>query len=853
MKRTTVLAVASIFASFASACSDRQTPLSPPAGDARAFADIVDGHTDPSRSQFFFLSPIRPTRFQPPASGFNGSLRPVVEIYECTLRLDRTGCGALGPLVSTLTMDDPSAIDRLYVRPDLKKYVALWRTSRVPTLNATKFYRIQVKVGPTVLGYADVDIVRTLWQLLGVDRDDFVPTFEDLALPIAFWIGDGALCDPVSVSCLSKTIKLVEGGTVQLLAAGEDFRLDIRAGTAATSDGLPVTDVTFSLGVCDGIDVDLATFGQCLRVTTLFATLGRPAPLQLTKQALISLCLLEPGIPHSQEHFISLHQQDGVVIRALPHAAPSCGVIGARSTGLRGLASAGWHAVWDFAGRLITPRPLYARSSTVMFDLGGGGETDLFGAASSGSESAQVRRPVQAPAAVVLVGLTVSDFQFALPARMDYVIPDDASRTAPPEAVLPTAVKVTDWAGAPVQGATVTFTEPGGDGIVVGTATSDVDGIAQVAWPIVAGTNTLLASGRGIAARNNYPEGDVNPFMPDISLPGPSVPGCVPGVACQQAVVLQTGIVPFAATGRLSIGALAFAQQPTDQIANLRTLLVVVQAQDEAGAVLPAVEVTLGDGSQNSALGCGMGGAELTAVTDETGRATFSLIDVSNACEGATLLATGDKAGFAPMSVESRPFAIADIGGIGTATIDGVSGPGEWGSARCLSFSATIPEGGTTPALLCAMNDEANVYFLVRFSRGPDPRSSVDFQFDQNRSGGINSGDDQIIFRNPEFGFEDDHWFDNTVSLTCLVGSLCSQADVAAGGTVDGQAAYGNNGGETIMEVSHPLSSGDAHDITVGVGQTMDFILGLNIYDQVTGTLLSRTFFRPGLLKLLVK
>ncbi|HEV8264437.1 MAG TPA: hypothetical protein VGQ06_05755 [Gemmatimonadales bacterium] len=852
MKRMTVLAV--VIAAFGGACSDQRTPLSPRAGDSQPFADIVDGHTDPTRSQFFFLSPIRPSSLQPPATGFNASLRPVVEIYECTLRPDGTGCGALGRRVSRLTMDDPSAIDRLYVLPDLKKYVVLWRTSRVPDLNATKFYRIQVKVGPRVLGYADVDIVRTFWQLLGVDRDDFVPTFEDFVLPIAFWIGNAALCEPGSAACSSETIKLAEGGTVRLEAAGEDFRLDIRAGTAATSGGLPVTDVTFNLELCDGIDVDLVTFGQCLRVTTLFATSGPPAPLELTKQALISLCLLEPGLLPAQERLITLHQQDLDVIRALPHAAPSCGTISARSTGLVGLASAGWHAVWDFAGGLIAPRPLYARSTAVVFDLGGGGETDLFGSPSEGSSSAPFAVPAPGAAAAAATGMTVSDFQFALPAKMAYVNPDDASRTAPPGSTLPTAVQVTDWSGAPVQGATVTFTKPGGDvGVVLGTATSDVNGIAQVGWPIVEGTNTLLASGRGIAARNNYLLGDVKPFMPDLSLPGPSAPGCVLGVACQEAVVLGTGIVPFAATGRLAIGALAFVQQPTDQIANLRTLVVAVRAQDEAGAVLPGVLVTLKDGPQNGALGCGMAGAELTALTDETGRATFSLIAVSNACEGATLLATGSKVGFAAMSVESRPFAIADIGGSGTATIDGIFGPGEWATAVCLSFSATIPEGGTTPALLCAMNDAANVYFLVRFSRARDPQSSVDFQFDQNRSGTINSGDDLITFRNPTFTFEDDHWFDSSVDPACPVGRICSRSDASAGGASNGQGAFGNNGGETIFEVSHPLSSGDTRDISVAVGQTIDFFLGLNIYDQAGGTTFSRTFFQPGLLKLLVK
>src|SRR6266702_5650030 len=58
----------------------------------------------------------------------------------------------------------------------------------------------------------------------------------------------------------------------------------------------------------------------------------------------------------------------------------------------------------------------------------------------------------------------------------------------------------------------------------------------------------------------------------------------------------------------VSQGTLGFVQQPTSQIANLRTLVVVVRALDQTGAVLPGVRVVLKDGPQNSALGCGMGG-----------------------------------------------------------------------------------------------------------------------------------------------------------------------------------------------------------------------------------------------------
>jgi len=41
----------------------------------------------------------------------------------------------------------------------------------------------------------------------------------------------------------------------------------------------------------------------------------------------------------------------------------------------------------------------------------------------------------------------VSDFQFALPAKMDYLNSADADRTAAPGTALPTAVKVTTGTG----------------------------------------------------------------------------------------------------------------------------------------------------------------------------------------------------------------------------------------------------------------------------------------------------------------------------------------------------------------------------------------------------------------------
>src|SRR5205814_2052264 len=111
---------------------------------------------------------------------------------------------------------------------------------------------------------------------------------------------------------------------------------------------------------------------------------------------------------------------------------------------------------------------------------------------------------------------------------------------------------------------------------------------------------------------------------------------------------------------------------------------------------LPGVAVVLKDGPQNSLLGCGMSGEQVIGLTDETGRATFSLIDVSGACEGARLLALGDKIGFAQMSATSQPFIIADIGGTGTAVLDGAFDE-SWAGARCLETSAAVPDGPSIP------------------------------------------------------------------------------------------------------------------------------------------------------------
>src|SRR5205807_1467352 len=53
--------------------------------------------------------------------------------------------------------------------------------------------------------------------------------------------------------------------------------------------------------------------------------------------------------------------------------------------------------------------------------------------------------------------------------------------------------------------------------------------------------------------------------------------------------------------------------------------------------------------------------------------------------------------------------------------------------------------------------------------------------------------------------------------------------DSTNGGTSDGTGASGNAAGFTILELSHPLNSGDSKDFSLSPGLTVGFILLLQI------------------------
>jgi hypothetical protein len=177
----------------------------------------------------------------------------------------------------------------------------------------------------------------------------------------------------------------------------------------------------------------------------------------------------------------------------------------------------------------------------------------------------------------------------------------------------------------------------------------------------------------------------------------------------------------------------------------------------------------------------------------------------------------------------SQPAKAIVVSGLGTATIDGTWSTAEWGSAGSLDFLVNIPGGGTTPGTLFVMNDGDNLYLAVRFARSiVDPGNSVAFEFDSDNSGGFSNGDDALVVT-PDVGFFDDV---RTNEPPCPpdAGFFCGLSDTSVGGTNDGSGAFANDGSFTVYELSHPLDSADdAHDFSLGAGDSVPFSLSLRM------------------------
>jgi hypothetical protein len=330
--------------------------------------------------------------------------------------------------------------------------------------------------------------------------------------------GQASNCPP-SGPCGEAAVNLSEGGRVTL-TSGSTVVGGVNIPPQPGQPTVPVTVTPCTGGPLNPRAIDLPVFGNCLTVTTV-------PGLSLSAPATVYLCGVETdpavsSLSPDQQHLVTLHRYHAPVVEALPHAADFCPppVIGQAS--VRGMVLALVHGDWRSAGRqalgLLGPSVLEAR----RLHNGGGGNTCCF-----------------------------SDFQFALPAKMEVSAGDNQTGTAGAALPVNPTVLVKDLHNNPVQGATVHFqvqTGGGSPATDVGVL-SNSSGLSYTTWTLGTspGSNTLQASGRGIASTNaNGPRDGVDPFIPtDVGL-GDASTGTLP-------VPLGAGTLLFSATGAAAV------------------------------------------------------------------------------------------------------------------------------------------------------------------------------------------------------------------------------------------------------------------------------------------------------------
>ncbi len=187
-------------------------------------------------------------------------------------------------------------------------------------------------------------------------------------------------------------------------------------------------------------------------------------------------------------------------------------------------------------------------------------------------------------------------------------------------------------------------------------------------------------------------------------------------------------------------------------------------------------------------------------------------------------------------SVSTSNSSNLSLSGFGTASIDGVMAPGEWGPAASVEFQANLPSndgGGTAPATLYVMNDGANLYLGLKIARQSyGGATNPVFEFDNDNNGAREPGDDvfgmSVGIYSPVTFFDDYR----TPCPGAPAGSAgCGPSDTASTGANDGAAGATNDGQFTYIEISHPLdSTDDLHDFSLAPGATVGFTLSLRLF-----------------------
>jgi hypothetical protein len=219
------------------ACESSRT-LSPHSGGP---STIISDGAHQGNAHFFFLPPMVKA---PAYSGvFDPNQSPIVEI--CALASTVT-C-VTGPPIATYTKTSGTGGELVTMDPVAEQYAVKWRTKNF-SIDPSLIYRISVKLGAVVIGYADVVITADNHQAKNVNTDEFIPLGEEQLLNIKFRLeqGLGIVIDATALTAPTLSIQ----GVVESFPSDEPQLLLLSPGTyrirhhTAVAPGIVFVDFT---------------------------------------------------------------------------------------------------------------------------------------------------------------------------------------------------------------------------------------------------------------------------------------------------------------------------------------------------------------------------------------------------------------------------------------------------------------------------------------------------------------------------------------------------------------------------------------------------------------------------------
>lgn len=173
--------------------------------------------------------------------------------------------------------------------------------------------------------------------------------------------------------------------------------------------------------------------------------------------------------------------------------------------------------------------------------------------------------------------------------------------------------------------------------------------------------------------------------------------------------------------------------------------------------------------------------------------------------------------------------------GSGSAVVDGTMAPGEWDGAASMTVQVATSDNTSVSGTLHVMTDDTRMYMALEVDADiTDRMFRLTVLFDDNGDGFADPGEDFIgAVWSPYSGatqFADAHVYARATRAGDTIAS--SVYDSSYGGSSDGAAATHSSNGVTVLELWHPLDSGDDKDLSVAAASATPFSFGIGVLNS---------------------